>query len=808
MKHFLLCTLLACACHVNGQNSLTGTVKNKATGEPIPGALIYVADLKSGVSTDTSGKYRIARLPKGNFLVECKIIGFNTSTRKVYINGETVLDFSVEETALEIQEVTVTGSSQSTEMKHNPVAMAIISQSALFENQAINLIDNISKTPGVNQLSTGAGISKPVIRGLGYNRIVTLNNNIRQEGQQWGDEHGIEIDEFSIDRVEIIKGPGSLMYGSDAIAGVINFLPPYPLPQGEIKSGAMANYQTNNHMQAYSLYNAGNIKGINWLLRGSTKQAGNYRNAYDGYVFNSGFKEYDANGYLGVSRSWGYSQLGFSSFNQLIAMPEGDRDSLGHFMHAVKINDTLAGEETVAPSQLQGYNYDIPRQTVNHNRITSNTRLYFNNNSSVGINLAYQQNTRKEYGAALEPDKPQLFFQLNTLNYDLRWQLPEKKGWHVSLGVNGMQQSNTNKGAEALIPDYSFFDAGVYSFVQKNLSEKLTIAGGLRFDNRSITAQSLYTDTLGKLTTIKTAFTGDKFTGFNRDYSAATGSLGFTYVFNERLSLKLNAARGFRAPNMSELSSNGKHEGTLRYERGDYTLKPETSLQGDLGLTLNTSHLTSELSVFYNDIQNYIYLQRLQSRLGGDSISNVSDPTPTYKYTQGSAYLYGGEFSIDIHPHPLDWLHIENSFSMVNGIQKNQPDSMMYLPFIPAPRYQGELRCEFKKTGKILSGLYVSASFNYYFPQDHIHSAFHTETKTPDYGLLNAALGGNIVNRKGNTLCTVSISANNITDVAYQNHLSRLKYAPVNPVTGRMGIYNTGRNFSFKISVPIVMKKA
>jgi iron complex outermembrane recepter protein len=307
MKHILFfCMAFVHVYYTAGQNSLKGIVKNRTSGEIIPGALIYIADLKNGVSSNENGTYVITGLPKGNFLVECKVIGFNTTTKKIHIEGETTLDFEIEETAVEIQEVTVTGSSQSTELKDNPISMAIVNQNMLFENTSTNLIDNIAKTPGVNQLSTGAGISKPVIRGLGYNRIVTLNNSIRQEGQQWGDEHGIEIDEFSVDRVEIIKGPGSLMYGSDAIAGVVNFLPAYPLPLGQIKGGIMANYQTNNSLQAYSVYTAGNIKNINWLVRGSAKQAGNYRNAYDSYVYNSGFQEYDVNGHVGTNS--GYKQ--------------------------------------------------------------------------------------------------------------------------------------------------------------------------------------------------------------------------------------------------------------------------------------------------------------------------------------------------------------------------------------------------------------------------------------------------------------------------------------------------------------------
>jgi iron complex outermembrane recepter protein len=805
-KNLLFYLAMLQVIYASSQNSLKGTVKDKLTGEKIPAATIYLADLKLGVTTDSSGSYELKSLPKGKFLVECKLVGFNTPVKTVVITGETRLDFEVEQSAVEMQEVTVTGSSQSTELKENPISMAVIGQASLFENTASNLIDNITKTPGVNQLSTGAGISKPVIRGLGFNRIVTLNNNIRQEGQQWGDEHGIEIDEFSVDRVEIIKGPGSLMYGSDAIAGVVNFLSPYPLPIGQIKAGLLANYQTNNSMQAYSFYNAGNLKGINWMVRGTAKKAGNYHNAYDGYVHNSGFKEYDANGYLGINKSWGYTHFGFSSFNQMVAMTEGDRDSLGNFVKEVKINDTLAEIQTVDPAYLKGYYIDLPKQVLSHNRITSNTRLYFNR-SSVTLNLGYQQNTRKEFGNVLNPGEAELYFLLNTINYDLRYQLPELKGWHVSLGLNGMKQDNSNQGEEVIIPEYSFFDAGAYLFTKKNFGKKFSLSGGIRFDDRHTVTQALYTDTLDEFTSSMNEFTTEKFAGIDKHYQAASGSLGFTYEFNEQFSVKVNAARGFRAPNISEISSNGKHEGTLRYERGDPDLKPETSLQADLGFIINANHITAELSLFYNDIQNYIFARKLESVFDGDSIADPADPAPVFKYAQEHAVLYGGEFSLDIHPHPLDWLHIENSFSLVEGLQNDKSIIWNNLPFMPAPRYQGELRTEFKKAGKFINAPYFAVNVNYFLPQDKVYSDFGTETKTPDYGLLNLSAGANIINRKGSTLFTLSLSANNVLDVAYQNHLSRLKYAPENIANGRAGVFNMGRNFSFKILIPLVLKK-
>jgi iron complex outermembrane recepter protein len=804
-KIFIVHVFLWIAGNTIAQNSLSGVVRLREQLTAVNGATIYIPDLKTATNTDSIGKYAFEKLPKGKFLVECKKTGFSTMVLYIEINGATNADFLIEEEVVEIHEITVTGTTQSTDLHENPVAITTMNNEELFQNAAKNLIDNISKKAGVNQLGTGAAISKPVIRGLGYNRVVVLNNGIRQEGQQWGDEHGIEIDEYSVDRVEIIKGPGSLMYGSDAIGGVINFLAPNPLPEGTKKLTLLSNYQTNNHLRGGSIFFVGNKKGVNYGFRVTGKDAGNYRNKYDGYVYNSGFKERDGNAYTGIAKRWGYTYVYYSGFTQTIAMPEGERDSLGRFVMEEKVNDTLTNIRPLTNEELKGYAYHIPQQTITHDRVSNSTKFFFGK-SNLSINAAYQNNARREFGNVFDPETPDLDFSLRTFNYDIRFQFPEWKGWNTTLGVNGMQQSNKNKGIEALIPNYSLFDIGGYVFAKKQI-KKLNIAGGIRFDDRLVNTKAMYIDSLEVLSDVQTGNNYEKFSKSNSSYSAISGSAGFAYEFSEKLSLKLNLARGFRAPNISEISSNGKHEGSLRYEIGNAKLKPETSAQIDLGIDLHTDHLSTELAVFYNSIQNYIYSKKLVGSNGGDSIVDMNDPAPVFQFTQGNAFLYGGEYSIDIHPHPVHWLHIENAISMVIGQQKNQPDSMTYLPFIPATRYQGELRCEMEKVGKYMRELFFSAGVNYYFEQGKIYSAYDTERASEAYTLVNAGLGFILVNKKGNTLFNFVFCVNNVLDVAYQNHLSRLQYAAKNELTGRTGIYNMGRNFSFKIFIPIEFRR-
>ena len=792
---FLFCPAIA-------QNSLTGKVTDFHDQTPIIGATVYIPDLKKGTSTDVDGRYTIDRLPRGRFLVEIKFIGYSTAIQSVQMSGTTQLDIALNSAVTELNEVVVTGISHSSELKNNPLPIATLNNKSLTENTSTNLIDNISKKAGVNQITTGPAISKPVIRGLGYNRIISLYDGIRQEGQQWGDEHGIEIDEYSVDRVEIIKGAGSLMYGSDGLGGVLNFLTPNPVSEGTVIGKWLSNYQTNNGLIGNSFMNAGNLKGLYWLARASLKDAKPFSNAYDGKVFNSGFRERDVNGHIGLSKPWGYSQLNVSSFHQVLGLVEGDRDSTGRFTRLVNINGS-AEEATASNAEVNSYHVFIPRQDISHVRISNTTNVYLGP-SRLQLNVGYQRNQRKEFGEVLDEQTKNLYFDLRTLNYNLTYFLPEGKGWQVSLGTSGMTQQSQNKGIEFLIPAYRSFDWGAFGFAKRHFA-KLDVAGGIRFDQRLIAIDALYLDNQGAPTSDTNAT--QKFKSGNLTFSNYSASAGLTYPISKMLSVKFNASRGFRAPNIAELASNGRHEGSLRYEYGNFSLKPETSLQLDAGVVFNSTHVSAEFSVFQNDIRHYIFTEKLAAKNGLDSIPDPSQPVPAYQYIQGQAQLRGGEFFIDLHPHPLDWLHFENGFSFVDALNKSQSrnDSTKYLPYIPAPRYQSELRGNLKKMGSRLVNPFVKLEFNHVWPQNRVLLENRTETPTPSYSLWNAGLGTDIVTPKGATLFSFYFTVNNIFDVAYQNHLSRLKYGPVNPATGRVGVFNMGRNFSFRIVIPITL---
>jgi iron complex outermembrane recepter protein len=820
MKNILFfLAFLLCVC-MRAQ-SLRGIVKSKATGESLPGAVIFFPDLKMGVSSLADGSYQVKNLPKIKILVQVKLIGFKTLIKKIDLETENVMDFELEESVIEEDEIIVTGTSRATEIKKNPVPMVSIDQKYLSQNSSNNIIEAIARVPGISVLSTGPNISKPYIRGLGYNRVLTLFDGVRQDGQQWGDEHGIEVDQFLIDRIEVIKGPASLIYGSDALAGVVNLLPANPSPAGNINGRLLTSYQTNNGQMAGSFDLEGNTNRITWGFRFSKKMASDYQNRYDGRVYGTKYNETDINAHIGINRNWGYSYLNFSYYDNLQEVPDGYRDSASRkFVKQISEEDTL--RPIVSNNELANYNIATLHQHVRHFRAHSTSSFHIGK-SRLALRLGNQQSIREEFSHPKYPKQAGLSLELSTSTYDVKYYLPEIKGSETVFGVNGMLQQNNNITAtEFVIPDYKSFDVGPFAHVKKSLG-KLELSAGIRYDLRNFRNFELYTtaDTVtgfDRQTTFKAGDTTQvkQFDNYTHTFSGFSGSFGGTYSFSEKLAVKANIGRGYRAPNISEISAKGIHPGTGFLQLGDANFKPEFNLQEDLGIFFETEHVSGSVEVFNNLVSNYIYNEKLLSRYGNDSLFEQNGNFyPVFKFRQTKAQLYGGEFSLDIHPHPLDWLHIENSASFIlatnlggNGSQIT--DSTKYLPFIPPFHTSTVLRASFRKKRGCFANIFVKAGLQFYATQNRIYSAYGTETKTPGYVLLDGGLGADIVNRKGKTLFTLSITGNNLADVAYQNNMSRLKYFDNYPLngTGRSGIYSMGRNISFRLVIPLMIKEA
>lgn len=799
MKYFKIRFYLIAVCilptYLFTQSSLSGSITDQSTGEKLPGANIYIPDLKTGTITDSVGNYIITNLPEARLIIQVTYLGYEAATITVDLAIQTHQDFQLTQAVTEINEVVITGLSQAAEKNHTPTPITIVSHTDLLQSNSSNIIDALALQPGISQVTTGPAISKPAIRGLGYNRVIVVNDGIKQEGQQWGDEHGIEIDEYSVNKIEILKGPASLMYGSDAMAGVINLISSPALPLNTNRGNLLANYQTNNGQIGYSGNISGNQNGFIWDARYSGKMAHDYQNKQDGFVYGSNFTEQSATGILGLNKKWGYAHLHLSYYAVNPGIIEGERnDSTGEFIKPIALNDSTAGELNATNNDFHSYGLVTPHQEIRHYKFVLNNSLILGNGSLKTV-LGFQQNNRKEFDDILVPEDFGLYFKLNTMNYAINYLFPDKNNWQTAIGINGMHQQSLNEGSEFLVPAYNLFDAGIFFTAKKTIND-LDIAGGIRYDNRWINSDDFYNPDDNELL----------FRGFRSNFSAISGSIGATWQFSEQLYGKLNMSRGYRAPNIAEIGANGVHEGTFRYEIGDPDLKAETSLQEDAAIGFDGEHISFEADLFNNRINHFIFLKKLISVTGGDSII-ISDGTDVtaFQYVQGNANLDGAEFIIDIHPHPLDWLHFENSFSFVNAIQLNASDSTKYLPYSPAPKLVSELRGQFKKAGGYFINSYISLQLENYFKQDHIFSAYDTETPTPGYTLVNIGIGTDLTfkNKAG---FSIYLNCSNLADISYQNHLSRLKYAEENILTGRTGVYEMGRNFSLKLIVPLYLK--
>ena len=691
---------------------------------------------------------------------------------------------------LQLNELTVTGVTGDTKLKHATAPVSIVSPQVLKATASTNIIDAIAHQPGVSQLTTGGSISKPIIRGLGYNRVVVMSEGVRQEGQQWGDEHGVEVDGSSVNSVEILKGPASLMYGSDAMAGVVILHAQPTLAEGEMRAHVSSEYQTNNGLFHYSLQMAGHQKDFVWDARYSDKMAHAYKNKYDGYVPGSQFRERAGRLMLGVNKAWGHSRLVWTAYHLTPSIIEGERDP-------------ETGELTANYSPLTSYKKSLPFQQVKHYKLVWDNSLNLSSGYLKAI-IGYQQNRRQEYEESM--DEYGLFLKLHTLTYDLRYVTHEWNGWKFSTGVGGMYQQSDNKGEEYLIPDSRLFDFGLYATASKSLGDRWTLNGGVRYDHRRLHGYELMED--GE----------QRFTDFSRHFNGVTGSIGAVCNISEHFNLRLNLARGLRTPNMSELASNGVHEGSLRYEIGNQNLKAEYSLQADLGLDFTSRYVSAQLALFANRIDNYIFTHRVAEEMEEGYL--------TYVYTQGDARLLGFEVGVDLHP--IHSVHFSNTFSYVDARLTSHHSPLTsenkYLPFTPAPKWTSELKWELfhhahstvsphamheyrhahPKSGVAFNNLYVAAGLDCYLKQTHIYRADDTETETPGYALLSLSAGTDIMFRS-KKIAEFYITADNLLNKAYQNHLSRLKYADENVVTGRHGVYNMGRNITFKIVVPIAL---
>ena len=813
MKHlFLLFLLFPCLAQAQ---TLRGQVQD-ATGQPLPYASVVAPALRQGATADATGHFGLD-LPAGMVRLEISAVGYASVSRTVTVPAAAPLLIRLAATEQAIGEVVVTGVSRSTELRRSPVPIAALGRREIQLNANANVIDAaVRGVPGLSAVTTGPNVSKPFIRGLGYNRVLTLFNGLRQEGQQWGDEHGVEVDGYGVDRVEVVKGPASLLYGSDAVAGVVNLLPALPNgPDGELHGEALAEYQSVNGLLGQSA--ALNYQRHGWQasFRTSHRLARDYGNAVDGRVYNTGFRELTLTGMVGVQRNWGSLRLWLTSYDNHQEIPDGSRDSLSRaFTRQVLESgpDDVKSRPVVTDDELRSYGQSDLRQHIQHYRAFASGEVKLGA-GELRLLLGAQQNHRQEFNHPTAPSQPGLDLRLTTATYEARYLLPARHGRELTVGLNGMSQANRHlQATDFPIPAYDLFDLGGFG-VAKQTVGKLELTAGLRYDTRVVRWDDFYVAPnpatgFDGASTAGAPGVGQPFAAFGHTYRGLSASLGGSYALGPHLVLRANVARGYRAPNIPEIGSNGLDPGAHIVYLGNREFQPEFSLQEDVGILWQSKQYSASAEVFHNYVDSFIYQARLYDAQGQPV--EVVPGNATYQFQQAAARLYGGEVSVNLHPTALPWLSWRTGAALVVGLNDNPTllaragEAARYLPLMPPAQARTELRFTAPTRPGRWHATYLRATLDATAPQNRFYAVDGAETATAGYVLLGLGAGTTWRTQAGREAVQVFVQVDNVLDTAYQSHLSRLKYFEYYAAspTGRRGIYNPGRNVGVKVVVP------
>ncbi|CCG54390.1 Probable TonB-dependent outer membrane hemin receptor precursor PhuR [Flavobacterium indicum GPTSA100-9 = DSM 17447] len=725
-KYILLIILMGYTFMGFSQNSIQGVVKSKEN-EKISSAKISVSESNITSLSDENGAFELKNLPIGKLTLIIEKEGFELKSETVQIrtNETKTIEIILEDHNHHIDEVIVSTVFNKTQ-KENVMKVDHLVLKNIQNQGVVNLSEAIATNPGVTQLSTGNSIGKPIIRGLSGNRVLTYAQGIRLENQQFGEEHGLGLNGNGVESVEIIKGPASLLYGSDAMGGVLYFNPEKYAATGKTNLELNQVFHSNTQGSNTSFGVKSSTEKFKFLWQNNYTTHADYTTPDGETVVNTRFLEKDIKLGAAYETSHYTADLRYN-FNALnLGLPEED----------------IVDEYFRTPL--------FPSQKIDNHLLSLSQKVFFGK-SKLESTIGYVFNNRKELESV---DEVALYMKLKTFNYNVRYYLPTIGKFETIIGIQGLNQKNANFGEERLIPNATLNDVGAFATTQISLN-KNTFQLGIRYDHRKVDAETFGTE-------------GEEgfFPTVNRKFESFNTALGVKTKWTDQLISRLNVATGFRAPNLSELTSNGVHEGSNRYEIGNASLKNEQNVQVDLNLDYTKDHFDFFVNGFYNHITNYIFIQPTGEEIDGNVV---------YNYVQNNAALFGGEAGVHLHPHPLDWLHITSSYEMVFGKQKDNSD----LPLIPANVWKNNLKANFD-LNSTFKNAYFYIQANYTLAQNNI-SVF--ETATNDYLLLGSGLGTDVVLNKVNF--KVFLSGTNLLNKEYFAHLSRLKSD---------GIYNMGRN--------------
>jgi len=733
MIRILIISLLLFASNIQAQSSIKGNVTDSHTKQPIPDVSILIKDTKTGTNTDFDGKYSLKNITQGKITLVFSYVGYKDKIIEV-IAGKTlqIVNITLDEDVFEIDEI-ILATPFNKLQSENVVKVAHKSLASMQKKGIQNLMDGVSQISGVTQMNTGSGISKPVIRGLTGNRVLVYNQGVRLENFQSGDLHGIGINEAGISSVEVIKGPASLLYGSDAVGGVLYLVPEKYALKGKTKIDFRSKYTSNTLGTNSTLGVKTSLDKFQFLARGAINQNADYA-VSDGYrVTNSRYKDRDFKAGLGYKTNFLTTDIRYSANLAKNGIPH----NIGIQETSYEINGKHQDLENHVLSVKNDFNFKNTKLKTTIGHTWHNRKLILQNTTKIGM-------------------------QLNTLNYDVKWYLPKWNKLESIVGLQGMTQSNKNFGSSQLLPDANTNSIGIFTTLHYKYKSSI-LQAGIRYDTRHIVSQDV--GIVGNTSYRK---------GIDKNLNSFTSSIGLKTTLFDKTTLRFNLASGFRAPNLSELTSKGIHSG--RIEIGNATLKNEQNLQADFALEYTHTHIEFFANAFVNKIDNYIYLTPTGVIEGDYSV---------FKYQQDNAQLYGGEVGLHLHPHPWDWLHINSSFETVTG----KLDKNSYLPLIPANQWKNQLRITYKTKYKYLKKYYLNIGVNYTAPATKISNF---ESDQDAYTLFNSSIGSNFKFAK--FTLRANLSARNLFDKKYISHLSVLR---------ENKIPNMGRNIIVSLSVAL-----
>jgi iron complex outermembrane receptor protein len=746
---------------------LTGHVHSTAAHENLPKATITLEERNKTIVTNENGDFVFDSLCAGEHTVKISHVSFDTVTRTINLKASAHIDFDLVQTKNQLSDVTVTTTrgAQVTGIKKE------LSGRELEETRGLSLAEALSKVTGVTMLQTGSTISKPVIHGLHSNRILTINNGVRQEGQQWGNEHAPEVDPFIAGRLVVIKGVDELRYGSDAIGGVI-LVEPKPLRtvpgyNAEFNTG----YFTNNRQYVASAVWEQQLKklpSITYRLQGTFKKGANATTP--GYrLNNTGSEEKNFSATIGRRGEHFNSELFYSYFNTKLGIFVGS--------HIGNLTDLTTAIESTRPAPVftgqNTYTIARPYQAVEHHLIKSKSSIQAGAHK-FNVLVAGQFNARKEFDIVRSSTntRPQLDLYIQTLSEDISWEHSRQHNLSGVLGVAAMQQQNSYSG-RYFIPNYRSYTYGGY-FIEKWSKNNWNAQAGFRYDNKTINTNRLLAN-------------GVTFNQYSFNYSTFGSSFNVGHNFKSNWKVNSNISLASRAPHVNELLSNGIHHGTATYEVGDITLRPERSVN----ISLNSSYsnkagtIAFDLSIYRNSIKNFIYQQPKPD----EPVLTIAGAFPKLVYQQTDAVLQGIDFSSTVKlTKNVEWV---NKYAILRARNASAND---WLIRMPADRLSSEVIYNFKN-GHTFSKSYLSVEVQNVFKQTRVpddkNGKQDYKAAPASYTLLNANASTSFKIRK--LPLTVSASGRNLLNKSYRDYLNSMRY-----FTDELG-----RNISIRLQIAL-----